>query len=229
MKKILIAFLPPVVLAALLACIFILPRHEELVDSAISPQLPLGTELPGWYGERQQESDLERGSLPLDTIFSKAIYVSTPRKGGLINVSIVYSGSDMNSSIHRPERCLPSQGHVELQGSQVELKLANGKSFPFTRLTSATPLQNESKELLRHINYYVFVGHTSICSTHMSRTLRDMYDRVISGTVQRWAYFQVGSYWGEAVEVSQEECDKMLQEFIEQLMPQLVDWESVNK
>ena len=42
-----------------------------------------------------------------------------------VEISIVYSGADMNSSIHRPERCLPSQGHLNLRGSTSEITLAD--------------------------------------------------------------------------------------------------------
>ena len=55
--------LPPVVLALLLSLTFVLPDSPELLPSAVSPDMPLGTDLPGWYGSKTQESEMERAIL----------------------------------------------------------------------------------------------------------------------------------------------------------------------
>lgn len=226
------AVLPPALLMLILSLVFLLPKHDELVESSISPDMPLAYDLPGWLGTKLQESELERNSLAADTRFSKASYtklrttLAEPR-GPEIVASIVYSGSDMNASIHRPERCLPSQGHVDLQGRQEELVLSDGRRLTFTRLASRTPGQGPSRPALQHINYYVFVGHNSILSTHLGRTLRDMSDRVLHGYVQRWAYYQIGTYWGGETGISEEVADAQLRGLISQLTPQLINWDAM--
>ncbi|MBQ1961160.1 MAG: hypothetical protein II349_06530, partial [Akkermansia sp.] len=76
-------------------------------------------------------------------------------------------------------------------------------------------------------NYYVFVGHNSILSTHLGRTLRDMSDRVLHGYVQRWAYYQIGTYWGGETGISEEVADAQLRSLISQLTPQLINWDAM--
>lgn len=230
LKSMLRALLPPAMLALLLGSVFILPRREALVESSISPELPLGFDLPGWQGVKLQESEVERSSLAADTRFSKAQYTQPRRvfweqEKPPVEVSIVYSGSDMNSSIHRPERCLPSQGHVNLQTSESEITLADGRRISVTRLTSRVPLPNRDDGLvLNFISYYVFIGHGTMCHTHIGRTLQDMFDRVAKGHVQRWAYFQASSYWAPELQLTEEETDKRIRSLISDLLPGQVDW-----
>lgn len=230
MPQILRALLPPALLALLLGSVFILPRHEALVESSISPDLPVDFDLPGWQGKKVQESEVERTSLAADTRFSKAQYTQPRRvfweeEKPPVEVSIVYSGSDMNSSIHRPERCLPSQGHIDLRTSHDEIILSDGRSVAFTRLTSRVPLPNRSDGLtLRFVSYYVFIGHGTMRHTHIGRTLQDMYDRITRGYVQRWAYFQASSYWAPELKLSEEETDKRIRALISELLPHQVNW-----
>lgn len=227
------ALLPPVLLALLLSAVFILPRHEELVESSISPDLPVDFDLPGWQGKKVQESEVERSSLAADTRFSKAQYTQPRRvfweeEKPPVEVSIVYSGSDMNASIHRPERCLPSQGHVDLQTSHDSITLADGRCIAITRLTSRVPLPDRHDGLnLRFISYYVFIGHGTMRHTHLGRTLQDMYDRVTRGYVQRWAYFQASSYWAPELKLNEEETDKRIRTLISELLPGQIDWQEM--
>lgn len=233
MKQIFRAWLPPALLALLLSSIFILPRQEQLMESSISPDLPVGFDLPGWKGIKIQESEVERSSLAADTRFSKAQYTQPRRvfweqEKPHVEVSIVYSGSDMNASIHRPERCLPSQGHVNLQTSASELRLADGRLLTLTRLTSRVPLPNRDDGLtLNFVSYYVFIGHGTMHHTHIGRTLQDMYDRVTRGYVQRWAYFQANSYWAPELNLTEEETDRRVRALISELLPNQIRWEEM--
>lgn len=230
MKQLTRAWLPPALLALLLSSVFILPRQEQLMESSISPDLPVSFDLPGWQGTKIQESEVERTSLAADTRFSKAQYTQPRRvfwekETPAVEVSIVYSGSDMNSSIHRPERCLPSQGHVNLQTSTSELRLADGRTITLTRLTSRVPLPNRDDGLtLNFVSYYVFIGHGTMHHTHIGRTLQDMYDRVTRGYVQRWAYFQANSYWAPELNLTEEETDKRVRTLISELLPKQINW-----
>ncbi|MBQ8376124.1 MAG: exosortase-associated EpsI family protein [Akkermansia sp.] len=233
LKQVLRALLPPALPALILSCVFILPRHEALVESSISPDLPLDFDLPGWQGKKIQESEVERATLAADTRFSKAEYTQGRRvfwekEKPPVEVSIVYSGSDMNASIHRPERCLPAQGHIDLRTGSDEITLADGRTVAFTRLTSRVPLPNRKDKLtLRFVSYYVFIGHGTIRHTHIGRTLQDMYDRVAGGYVQRWAYLQVSSYWAPELDVTEEETDRRVRALISELLPRQVKWEEM--
>lgn len=232
MKNAIFKALPPVVLALLLSLIFIVPENTELLPSAANPELPLGSDLPGWYGIKTQESEKERTILALDTIFSKAIYhhinpITDQRETPPVNVSFVYSGSDLNNSIHRPERCLPAQGHLDMTSRDETIELANGKILTFRRLSTRTPATAPGEHSLHHIHYYVFVGSDTICSSHFERTFRDIYNRIVNGRVQRWAYIQMGSYWGEEIGISEHQADNYLRALIRDLVPLQIDWNAI--
>ena len=229
-SKLLRALLPPVLVAVILSSVFILPREESLVESSISPDLPLGTDLSGWQGSKIQESEHERRVLAEDTRFSKATYSRisrVPWEKSLppVEISIVYSGADMNSSIHRPERCLPSQGHLNLRGSSDEITLADGRKLGITRLNSQVQLPD--KQTINFINYYVFIGHGTIHHSHLGRTAQDIYDRVAKGYVQRWAYFQAGSYWAPELGITEDEADKHIRALISDLLPGQINWQEM--
>ncbi len=231
-KSWLMALVPALLMAAALVLIKEMPTHTTMLDSAISPDLPLGYDLEGWYGVRTQESAEERLKLAADTIFSKGVYVKrrddpdAPRLPD-VSVSIVYSGQDMNTSIHRPEVCLPAQGHVSLDGETDTIALSDGREIPVTRLASMLPDREDSRKYVHYIHYYVFVGHDCVKGSHLARTFTDIVDRALLGQVQRWAYFQVGSCWGGDSGVTEEQCDAMIRQLISELLPRLIDWKNI--
>src|SRR3954469_23336206 len=105
-----------VVLLGGLSSVFLLPKEIKIVPAAISLTLP---EFVGsWQGVDQEVSPAEKEILGPDTQFSRKIY----RRGtDEIYVSIVLSGPDMNTSIHRPERCLPAQGWTITSSEKVKV------------------------------------------------------------------------------------------------------------
>lgn len=234
MKKWLYALLPALVLGALLGVLALMPQDDTLVEASIADTLPVGRELPGWVGERTQESEAERSILAVDTKFAKANYralgldewAPDPRTP-LVDASIVFSGQDMNSSIHRPELCLPSQGFQNLQGQPTTVELSNGMVLPFTRLSSIRPNGEKRADALHFIHYYIFVGHGHIKSTHMQRVMQDMYDRLFTGEVERWAYFQVGCYWGGSSGITEEQADRHIRRLISVLLPRIIRWDEM--
>lgn len=232
MKVRLIRILPPLIVALLLSLIPLMPEEVALRPSAVNPDLPLSYDLSGWYGTKTQESEKERAILSADTKFSKALYryvnpISYTHEGPTINVSFVYSGSDLNESIHRPERCLPAQGHLDLNGSDVKLPLSDGRELTFRRLSSRTLIDNKAGNHIYHIHYYVFVGSDIICSSHLVRTARDIWDRITTGRVQRWAYIQIGTHWGEHVGISEQQAENYLRSLIRDLIPGQIDWAAI--
>lgn len=232
MQRILKALAPPFVLGVILSLVFLFPEKEEIQASSMSMELPLRFDLPDWYGIRRQESPEERRTLAPDTLFSKADYrllYSNKWEQQMpdVHVSLVFSGNDMNQSIHRPELCLPGQGHLNLSGSDISVKLENGKEIRMTRLTSFRRNADFPEKKLYYVHYYTFVGQGNICHSHMQRTLCDIIDRVVKGKVQRWAYFQIGTYWSPQLQVSQEDAEKLLQKLAGQLLPRIINWEEI--
>ena len=231
-KHTLRALLPPVVLAFILSGVHLLPKHEELMESSISPELPLGYALPGWKGTKIQESEKERTVLAADTRFSKALYTQPKRVPWAqatppVEISIVYSGNDMNASIHRPERCLPAQGHVNLQVKSEEITLSDGRKLKLSKIDSQVPMPGDKRGVFHFIHYYVFIGHGTIHHNHLGRTMQDMYDRVAKGYVQRWAYFQAGTHWAPELGISEETADRLIRELISELLPNQINWQEM--
>lgn len=232
-RKNLALLLLPLILALSMGSIYFLPKRGDIAPSSLTMKLPVEYELPGWYGEKKQESELERKILAADTKFSKANYYNTSlgfkAKALACHVSIVLSGDDMNSSIHRPELCLPSQGHFNLLSNARTLELNNGKTITLTKLESQINISPDSKkpQLLNSINYYVFVGDGNITHNHIMRVLLDMDKRILHGQDQRWAYIQFGVYYGNLIGTTKQEAEEETEKLIKSLLPRIIKWDEI--
>ena len=233
----------PVLLAVLMATIHLLPEAGEMAPSAVKMDLP--EEFGPWAARSIPPSEEELAILAQDTRFSKAICLS-PRDGEFdlasgktipdrIDLSIVLSGHDLNNSIHRPERCMPSQGHVIGSSNNVDFTLPNGRSITARRLLSVQSLPtNKEHTQYVHFNcvtYYFFVGNHSITQDHIKRTLIDVKDRLLRGMDQRWAYVSASMWYGKVPwienEVSLEEAEEKLRRFIGEFAADQIDWEMI--
>ncbi|MCF7674031.1 MAG: EpsI family protein [Akkermansiaceae bacterium] len=236
------SFILPVALAAGLGSVYVLPQTGSVAQSAIRMTLP--NTLGDWQLTHIPPSQAEIDILSADTEFSKAICL-TPRRGEYtpegspvpdrVDLSIVLSGYDLNNSIHRPERCMPAQGHTILAASSIPLKLANGRTITVRRLRSTQTLVNQQDRKrdrnLESITYYFFVGHHRVECDHLKRTLNDMQVRLIRGMDQRWAYVSVSMWFGQVpwIEqpISEQEADAKLTGFLTQLADRQIDWEQI--
>ena len=235
-------WLLPVFLGATLAMIYFLPAVGEVAQSAVNMELPAKT--ADWQLEPIPASEAEIATLAKDTQFSKAVCLRG-RPGewnelgqilpDRIDLSVVLSGSDLNNSIHRPERCMPAQGHNILSSRDVEITLEDGKSFTARRLLSiqSIPLNPERTQFreLNCITYYFFVGHDRILHDHLDRTFVDMKDRLLRGMDQRWAYASASMWFGELEwlenEVTEEEADQKLRAFLADFAKTQINWDQM--
>ncbi|QTN32193.1 exosortase-associated EpsI family protein [Akkermansiaceae bacterium] len=237
----------PLFAGGLMASVHLLPEAGEMEESAISMDLPA---LSGyWMFFPQPPSPAETEILAPDTRFSKAVCLSArdgeidlatglaapDEKPDRLDLSVVLSGHDLNNSIHRPERCMPSQGHTITNSTDVMLELANGRSLPVKRLISVQSIPT-NEEHTEHVNldcvtYYFFVGKSSITQDHLKRTLLDMKDRLLLGVDQRWAYVSVSLWYGKLPwkekEVSIGEADAKIRGFLSEFGENQIDWEMI--
>ncbi len=235
----------PVVLAGLLATVHLLPEAGEMAESAVNMDLPV--EAGSWTLRSQPVSEEELAILADDTRFSKAICLRA-REGEIdlasgmaipdrIDLSVVLSGHDLNNSIHRPERCMPSQGHDIGSSSNVEIRLPNGRELTARRLLSiqSRPTNEAQTEFVSFncVTYYFFVGHNVITQDHLERTLIDIKDRLMYGMDQRWAYVSASIWYGKVpwidVPVSVEEADLKLHQFVAEFGEEQIDWDMIGK
>jgi EpsI family protein len=177
-----------------------------------------------WLGEDAEVSAKELGGLARDTQFARKIY--TGPEGDHIFVSIVMSGDDMASSIHRPERCLPAQGWNLQASTKQTIALADGKSLPTTLLRSVRFIGDNAghKLLITNLNYYWFVGYKQTTASHLERTIFDIRDRLLDGYDQRWAYVTVAGVVTEGWSMpnrSEAETAKVIEKFTSELVHKL--------
>lgn len=224
--------------------VYLLPQAGKVAGSAVRMDLP-GTS-GGWSFKTLAPSKEELGTLSTDTEFAKAVCLR-PRPGEMtvegqlvpdrLDLSVVLSGHDLNNSIHRPERCMPAQGHAITNSGNITLQLANGRKFNAKRLRSVQTLKTASAESeavkFNCVTYYFFVGHDRITNDHLERTLFDMQDRLVRGMDQRWAYVSASTWFGKLPwidkEISEAEADEKLRAFVGKFAEDQLDWSQIKR
>ena len=203
-----------------LGAVFVVPNRGNAQPAGITLQLP---EFVGrWYGVEQEITQRERDSLAADTQFARKLYADGA--GNAVFVSIVMSGSDLDNSIHRPERCLPAQGWTIANSNRVAVPVTPVTSIDTTRLHNVrqVPLPTGGVRPVFNLNYYWFVGYQRHTASHLERTFFDLQDRVIGGYNQRWAYITIAADITDGVVRfgrTEAQTDAMLRDFIRQLYP----------
>ncbi len=215
-----LAILLAVLLGGLSTVLF-LPKQLSYQPVGIELTLP---EYSGeWYGQNVKISEREITVLGKDTEFSRKSY--TNGRGDEIQVSIVLSGQDMNTSIHRPERCLPAQGWTIANKHSLRIPVPNLGTVPVTRLNNVRNVSHEDKPISIHnVSYYWFAGHTDLTASHLDRTVIDIRDRILHGYNQRWAYITVSAVVTDNLQKfgrSEEETSRLIEDFIKRLVPVL--------
>jgi EpsI family protein len=205
-----------------LSAIFILPKAPKTSPVGISLKLPIWVD--GWIGEDAAVTPRELEVLAKDTQFARKTYTSPA--GDKIFVSIVLSGDDMTTSIHRPERCLPAQGWSLQDTSACSVRVGNSASLATTRLSNLREVKARDNQriMLHNLTYYWFVGYHEMTPSHFTRTVFDLRDRVLRGYNQRWAYVTVAAMVTRGIarpERSEQETDAMIEQFIGKLAPRL--------
>ena len=233
-------FILPLFAATALGSVHFLPTAGKVAESAVEMNLP--ETIGGWQLKKIPPSDAELSILANDTEFSKA-ECYRPRKfeffsdgspvPDVLNLSIVLSGKDLNNSIHRPERCMPAQGHRITSSTDKILKTPGGKEITVKRLMSVQSIPtNEQRSEFRNlecITYYFFVGHEKITNDHLGRTILDIKDRLVNGRDQRWAYVSASMWYGDIPwikdhPVTEQDADAKLIQFVESLADSQIQW-----
>ncbi len=236
----------PLLLGGSMSSIYFLPKVGAVAESAVNMNLPARSD--SWILTPIPPSEAELGTLAKDTRFSKAVCFHD-RPGAFfdtgdpvrerLDVSVVLSGADINNSIHRPERCMPAQGHAITSSRSERLKLRNGREFPVKRLLSIQTIQDQrmkDREVYLKFNcltYYFFVGHDRVSNDHLGRTLVDMKDRLIRGMDQRWAYVSISMWYGKVpwidLEISEAEADAKVRAFMADFSERQIHWDQITR
>lgn len=236
------ALLLPLFLTAALGSVYFLPSAGKIAQSAVKMELP---QVNGsWHFKNIPPSEAEISTLAKDTEFSKAMCLSArpgefDENGNILpdrlDLSIVLSGADINNSIHRPERCMPAQGHQITETRDAVVETGAGRKVTAKRLKSIQRLPTEVEGEFLEMNcvtYYFFVGHDQITNDHLKRTFIDMKDRLIRGMDQRWAYVSVSMWYGDLpwmgdTVITEEEADRKLSDFVSRFSEEQIDWDQM--
>lgn len=171
------------------ATVFLLP-HSSAMPTGVRQELP--DFVGNWKGTDMEISEKERTGLGEKT-GTRIIRKNYRNLDGYeIIVSIVISGRDMSTSIHRPERCLQAQGWVLQDSDQFAMTLPQRGTFPVVQLRATRLAQNGDSVMTHELQtLYWFVGENEICAGHWSRWAIDNRDRLFRGLSQRWAFILV--------------------------------------
>src|SRR2546421_4542845 len=139
-----------------LGSVLLLPKRIEIQPAAVAMSLP--SFVGEWYGNDQPVLQGEKDILGPETQFVRKLY--TNARGDQIFVSIVLSGPDMATSIHRPERCLPAQGWTVVDTRITEIPFGK-EDLRATRLHNVRNFHNGKSPPISiySLDYYWFVGH----------------------------------------------------------------------
>jgi EpsI family protein len=211
------------VLLAGLGSIFLLPRQLGFQPVGIVLELP--KMIGGWYGTDVGVSEKEKQVLGQGTDFARKTYRNG--RGYEITASIVLSGQDMNTSIHRPERCMPAQGYTIIDKRTQTIAMPGEGPLRTTRMQNVrnvTAADGAAPASFYNLAYYWFVGHTDATGSHFTRTWFDIRDRLLHGYNQRWAFVMVSAELPPGAENDprfEEVVDGWMQDFIKQLLPKI--------
>ena len=214
-----------VILIAGLSSAFLVPTQSRIQPMGVKMELP--ESIGQWSGVPQKVTQAEVDELAADTSFARRMYSNA--FGDQILASIVLAGEDPDNSIHRPERCLPSQGWTIMDSRTVTMNAPNlpGGKLKVTRLHNLQKIKDNHGNLhnVYNLNYYWFVGYTDVTPSAIDRAVMDIRDRVKKGYNQRWAYVTVAANITEGLVKfgrSEAASDQMLQSFIQDLFPRIV-------
>ncbi len=222
-----VAILCAVVLGTF-SLIYFLPQQLGYQPMGIVMKLP--EYIGAWWGKDATVSAQEREVLGADTEFARKTYVNG--SNDVVYVSIVLSGQDMMTGIHRPERCLLAQGWSTGSSSLEAIEIPGFGRMKATRLhtfrkdtrpvTNTDPAQGG---LIQSLSYYWFVGATDLAATHEQRIAVDFKDRIFRGYNQRWAMVTLTSEitaGRQRFGRDEKQTDDQMHEFIQQLAPTIL-------
>ncbi|MGY8686124.1 MAG: exosortase C-terminal domain/associated protein EpsI [Verrucomicrobiales bacterium] len=209
-------------LAIGLGSIFLLPASSKIQDSAIVMDLP--PLIGDWTAGAKEEASPEVKKILQASAYENRTYAHD-LNGQIVRVSMVLSSDNINQSIHRPERCLPAQGHRILGSSETQIPFDDGGGMlTVTRLLTEKRYEDQEGDVqtIQSLTYYWFVGKNTLTNSHYDRALVDMKDRLFGGFSQKWAYITFDSFLnpeGTNAASQDEGIVDLIREIIPEILP----------
>jgi hypothetical protein len=165
-------------------------RFRE-VPGRVAVEVILPETLPGFRAEDLPITEEELNMLPKDTSFGRRRFMAPD--GLAFDISVVVMGGDQ-SSIHRPQSCIPAQGWTIVQEDTDALVVGDPVAYelPFNRLANRkTLLQNGEQVQAESFYLYWFTADGKITASREERILSTAWRLLTAGEVERWAYVAV--------------------------------------
>lgn len=192
-------------------------QNELCLGRFTEEDIGAGRACPDCEGELARISLGENRILPPDTVIVKKDYVSSRRT---ISVSIVLSGVQQKS-IHRPQQCLPAQGHVVDRSRAIVVPDIPGRpSLKMMLLDTRrrVTVAGAPRDLYSAFSYW-FIGKDRETPYHLERLLWMSADRILKGASHRWAYVAIATDRDPDSETHVE----LISAFVRTLYPLIVD------
>ncbi len=147
------------------------------------------TKCPACGSPLHMMSKEEYDALAKDTQFIKSRYTNANDR--VLSVAIVLTGRE-RESIHRPERCLTSQGFTMESRRTVDVPIPGREPLKVMVIDTARTWESPSGPTTYRGYYaYWFVGQNRETPYHLTRMFWLAWDRVMHSVAHKWAYISV--------------------------------------
>lgn len=165
-------------------------RYHQVADQ-VAVEVLLPGELAGFRAEELPVTPEELVMLPPDTSFGRRRYIAPD--GLIFDLSIVVMGGDQ-SSIHRPQSCIPAQGWTinRQDVDQVTIDRPHRYELPFNRLSNSKTLLHDGEQVAAESFFlYWYTAEGKITASREGRIVSMAWHMLTAGEVERWAYVAV--------------------------------------
>ena len=160
---------------------------RRVIETEAAPAAPRPETCPDCGGPLKDISLGEATLLPTDTLLMKRNYYAQDH-GHRFQVTVVVNGAS-RQSIHRPERCLPSQGFSMERTDGARIALSDGPPLPVKLVEFRRGLAGGMQEPIGQVYFFVSAHH--LTASHYVRMFVSIRDRALFNRVTRWAMVTV--------------------------------------
>lgn len=192
-------------------------QSERCMASFIASELTNMSVCPQCGGPLDRLSLGEKKDLPKDTMLLRKQYRHP--SGEDVLVSILVTGAE-RWSIHRPQWCIPSQGHIIERTRVIKIPLRSGESLALTLLDLKKDEDTHlgSVRCVTSAYAYWFVDKKHETPYHGERLFWMAIDNIFRGISQRWAFISIVTDRQEG----SDEHIKKIRDFIAEFYPMII-------
>jgi hypothetical protein len=194
-------------------------QNEDCLETHIEERSSDARACARCGGELLDIALAERRILPENTRILKKVYRDTSPEAFF--VSVVITG-DQRASIHKPQWCLPAQGHEIVATRKLDIPRDERDPLAVTVLE----LRKEASDQPRSAKHqhtafaYWFVGDDRETASHLRRLYWMAGDRILRGVASRWAYVSVSTQRDPDSDRHTEALTRFIAEFYPLLRPE---------